>query len=200
MVGIGRENWILFKITLKDRCYSESLSILVLPFLHQTFCKGRKFCYCPSVGDCENYLYEVTFPHLHVTNTHEGDHHRDYHLTLTVTNLASLQTTATFDLLLDDSPPTRGVVWEGFGNDGQAEMDFTSQDTVHVHWHGFEDHESGVRLYRAVLANRCLTMEEVDVDQSAHVILSPERSTIFTFNDTGNSNQINLIRFNLLVQ
>ena len=85
-----------------------------------------------------------------------GDHHRDYYFTLTVNNLASLSTTVTFDLLLDESPPSRGVVWEGLSVDGQAEMDFTSSNTVHVQWHGYEDHESGVRLYRVVIANRCV--------------------------------------------
>ena len=140
----------------------------------QTSCKGQKVCYCPSVGDCEDFLYEVTFPNLHISNTHEGDHHRDYYLTITITNMVSLSTTVTFDLLLDESPPSKGVVWEGLSIDGQAEMDFTSHDEVHVQWHGYEDHESGLRLYRVVMANRYFIICKIFSIES-HYVLSAKR-------------------------
>jgi hypothetical protein len=110
-----------------------------------------------------------------------GDHHRNYHFTITATNVATLSTTATFDLLLDESPPFVGVVWEGPGDDGQAEMDFTSSRQLLVRWHGFEDHESGMRLYRVVLATRCLTAQEVDTSDNATVIQHPATTTSFFF-------------------
>jgi len=154
--------------------------------LSQTSCNGLQNCYCPSVGDCETFDYVVTFPNLVNLNTHQGDHHRDYHVTITVTNTATLSTTTTLDLLLDESPPTVGVVWEGLSVDGQAEMDFTSSQLVHARWHGYEDHESGMRLYRAVLAQRCLTLAEVDGAQNATVVSHPESMASFSFPSEGN--------------
>lgn len=41
-------------------------------------------------------------------------------------------------------------------------MDFTSNDVMHVRWHGFTDHESGIMLYRVVTAERCLDKGEME--------------------------------------
>ncbi|KAH3709959.1 hypothetical protein DPMN_069425 [Dreissena polymorpha] len=41
------------------------------------------------------------------------------------------------------------------------DIDYTSEDSFVVHWHGFIDHESGIKLYRLGLADRCLTKEEL---------------------------------------
>nr|KAG5704398.1 hypothetical protein BaRGS_031104 [Batillaria attramentaria] len=62
----------------------------------------------------------------------------------------SLRSKQMIDILIDESPSTVGVVLEGLSDDDQAEMDFTSSDVVHVRWHGFLDHESGILLYRVV--------------------------------------------------
>nr|KAG5706497.1 hypothetical protein BaRGS_032890 [Batillaria attramentaria] len=59
------------------------------------------------------------------------------------------------------------MVLEGLSDDDRAEMDFTSSDVVHVRWHGFLDHESGILLYRVVLADRCLTDQEMDATHNA---------------------------------
>jgi hypothetical protein len=131
------------------------------------------------------FQYVVTFPSLVHLNTHQGDHHRDYHLTITATNTATLSTTTTLDILLDESPPFVGVVWEGLSVDGQAEMDFTSTRQLQARWHGFEDHESGMRLYRAVLATRCLTAQEVDTSGNATIIQHPNNMANFTFPTEG---------------
>ncbi|KAL8573303.1 hypothetical protein ACOMHN_032765 [Nucella lapillus] len=129
-----------------------------------TSCGGQENCYCPSVDGavCETDRYLLTFPGLLTSHTHQGDHHRRYYLTLTLTNNAQLTAKATARILLDESPPTVGVVWEGLAGDGRAEMDFTSRPLVHVRWHGYGDPESGVALYRVVMAGRCLTRGEVD--------------------------------------
>ena len=60
-----------------------------------------------------------------------------------------------------------GVVTEGLGDDDRAEMDFTSHDVMPVRWNGFRDHESGIMLYRVALAERCLTVGEVEVVENA---------------------------------
>ena len=41
------------------------------------------------------------------------------------------------------------------------DIDYTSDQSFLVHWHGFIDHESGIKLYRVGLAQRCLTREEL---------------------------------------
>ncbi|XP_070204014.1 uncharacterized protein [Littorina saxatilis] len=133
---------------------------------NQTSCGGQDNCYCPAVGGCEIDRYLLTFTNLVDNKTDQGDHHREYYVTITVTNHASLTTTTVVDLLLDESPPTVGVVWEGLSDDGQAEMDFTSTDTVHVRWHGFHDHQSGVSLYRVGLGARCMTVPEMEASDN----------------------------------
>jgi len=40
-------------------------------------------------------------------------------------------------------------------------MDYTSEDSFLVHWHGFIDHESGIKLYRLGLSHRCLAKDEL---------------------------------------
>nr|KAG5704396.1 hypothetical protein BaRGS_031102 [Batillaria attramentaria] len=85
---------------------------------------------------------------------------------------------AMIDILIDESPPTVGVVLEGLSDDDRAEMDFTSSDVVHVRWHGFLDHESGILLYRVVLADRCLTDEEMDAADNATEVEGDNMATI----------------------
>jgi hypothetical protein len=148
-----------------------------------------------TVDPCETILYVVTFPSLVHLNTHMGDHHRDYYFTITATNTATLSTTTTLDILIDESPPSVGVVWEGPGDDGQAEMDFTSSRQLLARWHGFEDHESGIRLYRAVLATRCLTAEEVDTSDNATVIQHPANTASFLFPTEGTKRTLCSLRY-----
>ena len=71
-----------------------------------------------------------------------------------------------------------GVVWEGLSEDGQAEMDFTSSDVLHVRWHGYEDHESGIMLYRVMLAERCMTGPEMEEAQNATEVEQGNLATI----------------------
>ena len=58
-----------------------------------------------------------------------------------------------------------------------------------AHWHGFIDHESGVKLYRVGLAERCL--DEDELSRNASIIISfsevlfSETSVVFHTNRTG---------------
>ena len=146
---------------------------------HQTNCSGQQGpCYCPDVGPCENYDYLISFNNIIHVNDSEGLHHRDYYISINVTNNARLRTTQHVDILIDASPPSGGVVMEGLSDDDKAEMDFTSHDVTPVRWHGFLDHESGVMLYRAVLAERCLTATEMEAAENATEIETGTTATL----------------------
>ena len=60
-----------------------------------------------------------------------------------------------------------------------------------MHWHGFIDHESGIKLYRIGLAERCLTKEELYYrnttfsDVVFDEIISPENNLKLPANFTG---------------
>ena len=60
-----------------------------------------------------------------------------------------------------------------------------------MHWHGFIDHESGIKLYRAGLAERCLTKDELShrntslSDVVFDEIVSPENTLKLPANFTG---------------
>nr|KAG5706422.1 hypothetical protein BaRGS_032815 [Batillaria attramentaria] len=126
---------------------------------------------------CEIHQYLFDFNHLVSNNTNQGKHHREYYLTITATNNANLHSRQMIDIIIDESPPTVGVILEGLSDDDQAEMDFTSSDVVHVRWHGFLDHESGILLYRVALADRCLTDEEMDAADNATEVKQGEMTS-----------------------
>ncbi|KAK7496757.1 hypothetical protein BaRGS_00011966, partial [Batillaria attramentaria] len=134
--------------------------------------------------NCEIHRYLLDFIHLASTNASIRKHNREYYITITATNNAILHSRQMIDILIDASPPTEGVVLEGLSDDDQDEMDFTSSDVVHVRWHGFLDHESGILLYRVVLADRCLTDEEMDAAQDA-VKVEEGNMTTLTFPSGG---------------
>ena len=71
-------------------------------------------CYCPAVGDsCEKRKYYISMNKLIQENKEKGDHNRNYFITIKVTNQAGLFNIEHMDILVDDSPPERGVVSEG---------------------------------------------------------------------------------------
>jgi hypothetical protein len=70
-------------------------------------------CYCPKVGACEVFNYTVPLNKLVADNKHLGDHNRNYYFTIKVTNHAMLSNIEHVDILVDDSPPEPGVVYEG---------------------------------------------------------------------------------------
>lgn len=97
-------------------------------------------------------------------NTNIGDHNRQYFFTITATNNAGLTSVEHLDILVDDSPPEPGTVLEG-PIDG-PDIDYTDQDFVITHWHGFIDHESGIDSYVIGVSDHCLSMHEM-INQSS---------------------------------
>ena len=47
------------------------------------------------------------------------------------------------------------------GPEDSKDIDYLSDDSFQVHWHGFIDHESGIKLYRIGLSHRCLKKNEL---------------------------------------
>ena len=47
----------------------------------------------------------------------------------------------------------------GYGS--YPDIDYTSGDSFLVHWYGFLDHESDIKLYELSLSDRCLSAEEI---------------------------------------
>ncbi|KAK7493736.1 hypothetical protein BaRGS_00015065, partial [Batillaria attramentaria] len=147
-------------------------------------CNGTDHCYCPSVGPCEIQQYLFTFTSLGSDNGNTGEHNNtDHSITVTATNHAGLRSRQMMDILIDASPPTVGVVLEGLSDDDEDEMDFTRSRVVHVRWHGFLDHESGILLYRVVLADRCLTDQEMDSSNATEI--EDGNTTTLTFPSEG---------------
>lgn len=101
----------------------------------------------------------MNFNKLIANNTNTGQHNREYFFTLIVTNNARLVNVDRIDILLDDSPPVPGVVFEG--KHGEKDVDFTVSKWLFVHWAGFVDHESGIRMYEVAIAERCFTENEM---------------------------------------
>ncbi|XP_041349352.1 uncharacterized protein LOC121368680 [Gigantopelta aegis] len=132
-------------------------------------CQVDQHCYCPYVGSCAYYNYTVKLNHLVNENTNMGTQDREYYFTLMVTNTAMLKSVCHLDILVDASPPVAGVVLEG--PPGGPDIDYTSEDHVYINMHGFIDHESGIRLYRVALAERCLTLEELRNAGNASIVI-----------------------------
>ena len=71
-------------------------------------------CYCPDVGDCEFDSYTISLDGLNTLDKNTGTHNRNYYFVKTVTNHANLSSTEYIDVLVDESPPETGVVYEGW--------------------------------------------------------------------------------------
>ncbi|KAH3708882.1 hypothetical protein DPMN_068341 [Dreissena polymorpha] len=71
-----------------------------------------------------------------------------------------MSTTESIDILVDDSPPEPGVALEG--SIDENDIDYTSESSFIVHWYGFIDHESGIKMYRVAIAKSCLTTDDIE--------------------------------------
>ncbi|KAK3589130.1 hypothetical protein CHS0354_017096 [Potamilus streckersoni] len=134
-------------------------SIAVHRHGNRTACNADETCYCPMIGVCENFSYMFRPDNLVERNTQRGQHNRDYFITIIVTNNARLVTVEELDILIDDSPPATGVIEEG--SSFEPDLDYASGGNITLNWDGFLDHESGIKLYSVGIANRCLTLEEL---------------------------------------
>ncbi|XP_069134689.1 uncharacterized protein [Argopecten irradians] len=117
-------------------------------------------CYCPSVGVCSFNNFTLHLNSLVHNHTHKGNHNRQYHFTITVTNIAQLVSVEHLEILADDSPPAPGVVMEG--TIGTPDIDYTSDEIITVNWAGFIDHESDIKLYKVGLSTECLKLQCLD--------------------------------------
>ncbi|KAL4219902.1 hypothetical protein ACF0H5_020314 [Mactra antiquata] len=133
---------------------------IVAPEIVGDRCPGNvTHCYCPDVGPCEDYKYSVSLNKLVSNGTNEGKHNRQYFFTIKATNNAKLINVEHLDIIVDDSPPVEGVVFEGIS--GKMDIDFTSDDEIMINWHGFIDHESGIKEYRVVMDDKCLNKTDL---------------------------------------
>ena len=114
-------------------------------------------CYCPILGECENFNYTVNLNTLIGDGTSNGDHNREYHFWIEVTNRAHLKTIEEVTIHVDDSPPEVGVVIDG--PVGSPERDFQSDDLLQWHWRSFIDHESGISKYHYAIGQECFTKD-----------------------------------------
>ncbi|CAC5398105.1 unnamed protein product [Mytilus coruscus] len=117
-------------------------------------CSNATTCYCPMIGECTSTSYVAELKKLKTLNKHNGNHNRRYFFTVTATNNAHLVAYDHIDILVDESPPEVGVVLEG--PVGSPDIDYTSINEVTVHWHGFIDLESGIKLYRVAIGRNCI--------------------------------------------
>ncbi|KAK3088800.1 hypothetical protein FSP39_023833, partial [Pinctada imbricata] len=125
----------------------------------KTSCSSTPNCYCPAIGLCEQHVYQINFNSLVKNNTHIGLHNREYFFALKATNNAQLVSIERTDILVDNSPPEVGVVFEGVNN--EKDIDYSSDANLFLNWHGFLDHESGIMKYRVGVDDHCMTSEEL---------------------------------------
>ncbi|XP_072033178.1 uncharacterized protein [Amphiura filiformis] len=121
-------------------------------------------CVCTPLGECYDTEFEI------VPNFHIGRHDYDYAIRLIVTNNAHLVANDTLKITIDTSPPIAGSVHDGTPDDN--DIDFQQENTLHVHWDGFFDKESGVKFYEYIFDTKCWdTLPTVNVSRttSTHV-------------------------------
>ena len=71
---------------------------------------------------------------------------------------------------------------------GSLDIDYTSDDSIMVHWHGFIDHESGIKMYKIGMDKRCLSLEEMHQTRNATSMLQYQEtsSTVSSIRLTAN--------------
>ncbi|XP_052788827.1 uncharacterized protein LOC128223594 [Mya arenaria] len=151
--GLSKIHWTLGIADTMAELLDERLAVRTIKS-----CSAAE-CYCPDIGICAFFNYTIPLNRLNVNDMHIGNHNRNYFFTIKVTNMAGLSTSERIDVLVDDSPPSAGVVYEG--PEDSPDIDYTSDDSILVHWHGFIDHESGIKLYRVGLSDRCLSTQDL---------------------------------------
>ncbi|CAC5398101.1 unnamed protein product [Mytilus coruscus] len=146
-------------------------------------CDNITSCYCPIIGECTSTTYVAELNKLKTLNQ--------------TMNNAYLVAYDHIDILVDESPPVVGVVLEG--PVGGPDIDYTSINEVTVHWHGFIDHESGIKFYRVVIGRGCIQnlkdmktgyINDSFVQETSHV------STKMVFPDGHGKYHVTVIAFN----
>ncbi|XP_070571536.1 uncharacterized protein [Ptychodera flava] len=110
-------------------------------------------CICIPNSLCYFTNYNISF-NEHEMNISQGNHDHDYVLAVTVTNNASLETTKTFQITIDISPPLEGHVHDS--SQGQPDLDYQQEYEIFASWDGFFDRESGIIEYGYFFGHDCL--------------------------------------------
>ena len=75
-------------------------------------------------------------------------------------------------ITIDTSPPHTGIVQDGIR--GTPEVDFQQSTTLHVHWDGFFDRESGVLFYQYAFHTEPMSSSDFklnSVNPEVHLLL-----------------------------
>ncbi|VDI49547.1 Hypothetical predicted protein, partial [Mytilus galloprovincialis] len=164
---------------------------------NSNLCINTTTCYCPMIGECTSTTYVAELKKLKTLNKHNGNHNRRYFFTLTATNNAFLVAYDHIDILVDESSPEVGVVLEG--PVGSPDIDYTSINKFTVHWHGFIDHESGIKLYRVGIGRNCinnLNNREAGKMNGSFVLETTHESIKLAFPDGQGKYHVTVIAFN----
>ncbi|CAC5378371.1 unnamed protein product [Mytilus coruscus] len=148
-----------------------------------------------AVEETNNSMYRTE--ETENTEKHNGNHNRRYFFTVTATNNAFLVAYDHIDILVDESPPEVGVVLEG--PIGSPDIDYTNINEVTVHWHGFIDHESGIKFYRVAIGKDCINdLKDMVIGNinGSFVLETVHKSTKLVFPDGQGKYHVTVIAFN----
>ncbi|KAI8509825.1 hypothetical protein Bbelb_122530 [Branchiostoma belcheri] len=164
--GLHNIHWSLQDFLDSSTVHGEGQVAVRRPSAHHPECPPPDCACIPKDSECYFRNYEIT-PDLSKMDIPVGSHDHDYVFVVTVTNNAMLVTTVTFQVTVDESPPTAGQVQDAL--QGQRDLDFQQDLQLHAWWDGFFDCESGVQFYQYSFANRCLGEDEFSIPQSQHI-------------------------------
>ncbi|CAC5398098.1 unnamed protein product [Mytilus coruscus] len=160
-------------------------------------CMNITSCYCPIIGECSSTTFVARLKKLKSLNRHNGNHNRRYFFSVTAINTAHLVAYDHIDILVDESPPEVGVVLEG--PIGSPDIDYTSINELTVHWHGFIDHESGIKLYKVAIGRNCINnLKNIETGNinSSFVLETAHESAKLVFPDGQGKYHVTVMAFN----
>ncbi|XP_078573997.1 uncharacterized protein LOC144860568 isoform X2 [Branchiostoma floridae x Branchiostoma japonicum] len=161
--GLHNIHWSLQDFLNSSTVHGEGQVAVRRPSVLHPECDPPHCACIPKDSECYFRNYEIV-PDLSKMDIPVGSHDHDYVFVITVTNNAMLVTTVTFQITVDESPPTAGHVQDALS--GQRDLDFQQDLQLHAWWDGFFDRESGVQFYQYRFANRCLGQDEFGIPQS----------------------------------
>ena len=100
-------------------------------------------------------------------------------------------------ILVDDSPPETGYVFDGPA--GSPDRDYQSQSLIEWHWTGFYDHESGISKYHYAVGAECFSKEElrfVGDNSSAYAMGETQQTTMSLNTSELGVHRMTVIAFN----
>ncbi|XP_078575733.1 uncharacterized protein LOC144861637 [Branchiostoma floridae x Branchiostoma japonicum] len=160
--GLHNIHWSLQDFLNSSTVHGEGQVAVRRPSVLHPECDPPHCACIPKDSECYFRNYEIV-PDLSKMDIPVGAHDHDYVFVITVTNNAMLVTTVTFQITVDESPPTAGHVQDALS--GQRDLDFHQDLQLHAWWDGFFDRESGVQFYQYGFANRCLGQDEFGIPQ-----------------------------------